>query len=262
MKNKLTLLVLLFPILLYSCDLLNMESVAGDPTTDEIVSGLKTALKVGTDSSSTVLNKQDGYFANAAIKIPMPPEAKLITDNMNGTLLSSIGVPAMVEKMVLSMNRSAEDAASEAKPIFWDAITNITLGDALSILQGKNPSSPSSTFDSTAATGYLKSVTYTALSGVFQPKIDVSLGRPLVSGLSANSLWTTLTTAYNNVANTLAGRILGLSPVTSQLSLFVTQKGLDGLFHMVGIQEKKIRKDPFKWASDILKKVFGFVYKP
>jgi hypothetical protein len=242
-------------ISLGSCELMQETGL----TNDEIVEGLKTALIVGTDSSSSILAKEDGYYRNQALKIMLPPEADIIVDNLDNPLLSALGLDVAVENVVLSINRAAEDAAKESAPIFKDAITSLSITDALSILQGQNPASKKKSgtdFDSTAATHYLISTTYQPLYDNFSPKINTSLSKDLGLGFSANSAWSTLTKKYNKVA-----QLAGLPAVTTNLGDYCTNKALNGLFTKVGEQEKSIRNNPLKWAAtavgNILKKVFG-----
>jgi hypothetical protein len=149
----------------------------------------------------------------------------------------------MVEDVIKSINLSAEDAAKEAKPIFVDAVTNLTITDGMNILKGADD----------AATQYLKTNTYTQLKGVFAPKIDASLSKPLFTkGVSAKSLYKNLVDAYNLIAP-----IIGKPIVNSDLTDFVTGKALDGLFKKVADEEYKIRKDPIARVTDILRKVFS-----
>ncbi len=255
MKKISFFLLFIFGISLYSCDLL--ESTEGGLSSEEIAQGLKTALEVGADTSVTITSAIDGFYGDENIKIPLPPQADMIVNFMNMPVLQSVGMPVMVENVILRVNRAAEDAAVEAKPILKDAITNISFSDAMSILQGQNPASNAKEFDSAAATHYLFDVTSTQLVSAFSPKIDVSLNKPIVGGVSTNESWETCTNTYNQVANTLAGQLLGLQPVDVSLGEFVTQKALDGLFVKVADEERKIRRDPFQWALDILHKVFG-----
>ncbi len=267
--RKTVLLSLLLAGLLVSCEVLNQLAPlagSGSPaplTLGEVIQGLKTALIVGTDSSSTKLHLTDGYFKDAAVKILLPPEAREITENANKPLLAAIGVKKLIDNVVLSMNRAAEDAAAEAGPIFRQAITNLSFSDAWAILKGSNPAeqSQSTAFDSLAATHYLRSTTYQALYQAFSPKLNQSLDKKLVAGISANSAWNNLTGAYNKVASSVPGKVAGLKPVNTDLSGYATAKALDGLFLKVGEQEKLIRKDPVNWAStsvgNILKRVFG-----
>jgi hypothetical protein len=230
-------------------------------TTEEVVEGLKKALEIGTDTATTALGLVNGYYGNSLYKIPLPPEADIIVDNLS---LISVGSD-LVEDVVKGINRAAEDAASEAAPIFKDAITGMTLSDAWDILNGVNPAGNGKSaeeFDSTAATGYFKVTTYNALTDLYSPKINTALQKDLLDiNYSPYDAWEDLTGAYNTVANSIVGQLAGLTPVTTDIGVYCTEKALDGLFDRVGKEEKKIRKDPFKWAIDIIKKVFGSVFK-
>jgi hypothetical protein len=238
-----------------SCDVLMeiLNSAGGTTalTQSEIVEGLKKALVIGAETSSKTLNATDGYFRDKVVKILLPPEANVIVENLSK-------VPGLGQKtiddVVLKINRAAEDAAIEAKPIFIDAITTMTVTDGMNILQGK--STHKTGFDSTAATMYLKDKTYSKLVASFSPKINASLDKKIVGNVSTVSAWTSMTGIYNKVAP-----FIGKPKVTTDLGAYVTKKALDGLFYKVGLEEKKIRKDPFKYASDIIKKVFGSVKK-
>ncbi|HEX3009807.1 MAG TPA: DUF4197 domain-containing protein, partial [Bacteroidales bacterium] len=219
----------------------------------EIAEGLKTALEVGTDSSVFKTSAANGFYKDAAIKILLPEEAQVILDNV-----SKIGGQAVIDDLILKINRSAEDAAKSAGPIFKESIKNLTITDALAILNGKNPASSkkSASFDSTAATGYLKSTTLDQLTASFSVPINASLDKEIVGGVSTNEAWKQITTAYNAYA-----LIWGKPQVNTSLGNHVTQKALIGLFSKVEEQEIHIRRDPWKWISstvgDILTKVFG-----
>jgi len=248
-----------------SCDeLFDLADDAG-LSNEEVVEGLKTALEVGTDSAVFHTSKADGYYRNEIIKVFLPPEADVIVDNLDHPILQAIGAEALVEDVILRINRSAEDAAPLAKDIFFDAVGGLSISDGFKILNGQNPNDTrlkygtTEEFDSIAATNYLRDETYTALSGIFKPKIKTSLEKPLVVGVSAMTTWNELTGLYNNAANSIAGQIAGLNPVNTELDVWVTDKALGGLFYKVGEEEKKIRRDPFKWALDILQRVFGSV---
>lgn len=195
---------------------------------DEIIRGLKEALTIGTDSSAKRLNKADGFFANAAIKILMPPEAQKAEKT-----LRQFGMGALVDKAVLSMNRAAEDAAGGISTIFWDAIKNMTLTDGLSILRGGD----------FAATEYLKKNTTAQLTEKMRPIIEASLSK-----VNATQYWKDVFTAYNKFSKT---------PVNTDLSAYVTERSLSGVFYSVGQEEQKIRKDPAAQVTGLLKKVFG-----
>lgn len=216
-------------------------------TEEEVIEGLKEALEIGTDTAVTTVSQVDGYFLDELIKIYLPSEANIIVENADNPILSTLGVDNFIEDMVLKLNRAAEDAAKEATPIFIDAITEMTIQDAFDILNGSD----------TSATHYLREKTFTDLQNAFQPKIAISLNKPLVAGVSAAQTWETFTTLYNDIANTLVGQIAGLTPVNTELDEYVTVKGLQGLFVKVAEEEQAIRTDPLARVTEILKKVFG-----
>ncbi len=248
--KKIVILLLALTFFIHSCDSTDeiIELIQNTPLTEaEVIAGLKSALTVGTDTAVSIVSEVNGYYMDELIKIYLPPEADIIVDNLDNPLLEAIGMQGLVEDIILKINRAAEDAAEEATPIFVDAITTMTIEDAFNILKGTD----------TSATHYLREKTYLALKNAFQPKIAGSLDKPLVGGISASETWTTLTGLYNNVANSIAGQLAGLSPVNTQLDEFVTRKALNGLFIKVGDEEKAIRTDPLARVNEILKKVFG-----
>lgn len=209
----------------------------------EVVSGLKEALKVGTDSAAGRLALLNGYYGDDLVKILLPQEAEVITKN-----LSKIpGGDKLVEDVILRINRSAEDAAKEAGPIFFNAITSMTIQDAFAILKG----------DKHSATQYLKDNTYQELYKLYQPKIEQSLNKEIVAGISTNQSWETLTGKWNQLAGSLTGQIAGLKTVDTKLDQYLTQKALDGLFLKLALEEEKIRTDPLARVTDILRRVFG-----
>ncbi len=258
-------LLLLLSLYLSSCeDLLKLGDNADELTTEEVIEGLKTALNVGTDTAVSVVSVTDGYYLDQIIKIPLPDEASIITDNLDNPLVQSLGLSGMVEDVILSINRSAEEAAKGAGPIFKDAITGLSISDAWSILNGTNPAgtkkSESEEFDSTAATAYLKSTTYESLTEVFSPVVNQALDQDVGLGFSANQAWNTLTGAYNPVASSFLGQAAGLETVDTELDDFVIGKAFDGLFYKVGLEEKKIREDPLAWAGTTVGKIFEKVF--
>jgi len=197
-------------------------------STSDIVSGLKEALSLGAQKSSTQLSSADGFFKDAVIKILMPPEAQKVESK-----LRMLGMGNLVDDAILSMNRAAEDASKSAAPIFLEAIKRMTIQDGLNILKGSD----------TAATGYLRSATSLQLINAFKPVIEASLKKT-----DATKYWNDLFSAYNRVS---------FKKVDTDLSSYVTTRALNGLFYYVGEEEKKIRKDPAAQVTDILKKVFG-----
>jgi hypothetical protein len=158
----------------------------------------------------------------------MPEEAKKVEKTLRG-----MGMGKQVDNAILSMNRAAEDASKSAAPIFINAIKNMSIQDALGILQGND----------IAATSYLKEKTTLALTEAFRPVIEKSLEK-----VDATKYWNTLFTTYNKFSS---------DKVNTDLVAYVTERGLAGIFYKVGEEEKQIRKDPLARTTDILKKVFG-----
>jgi len=203
-------------------------SLGSGLSSDEIASGLKEALQVGATKGTEKLSAVDGFFKDAVIKILMPEEAKKVEQT-----LRSFGFGKQVDNAILSMNRAAEDASKSAAPIFINAIKEMSIQDALGILQGGD----------FAATNFLKNKTTTALTEAFRPIIEKSLEK-----VNATKYWNTLFTTYNKFS---------AEKVNTDLPAYVTEKGLTGIFYEVGQEEQKIRKDPLARTSDLLKKVFA-----
>jgi hypothetical protein len=197
---------------------------------DEIINGLKEALTIGTDSAAKRLNKTDGFFANAALKILMPDEAKKVEST-----LRKAGLGSLADKAILSMNRAAEDAAGNIAPIFVDAVKQMTLTDGLKILQGGD----------FAATEYLKANTTAKLTEKMRPVIEASLNK-----VNATQYWKDVFSAYNKIP-------LTKSQVNTDLTAYVTERAMSGIFYSIGQEEQKIRKDPAAQVTSLLKKVFG-----
>jgi hypothetical protein len=278
--KKLPFIILGTAMVLSSCEYLNNIEDSTGLSDSDIVEGLKTALNVGTDSSSTKLSLEDGYYGNALIKIPLPDEAVKVQNEINAilslapTLSNYLDLDTQFENVVKSINRAAEESAKDAAPIFKNAITSLSISQGLEILQGSVPdnTTKSADFDSTAATKYLENQTFTDLTDLYAPKIDLALDKNLGLGFSANQAWSTLRTNYNNAVNSIKGNFLAnaalqltgydLQPLqTESIGVFATEKALNGLFTKVGEEEIKIRRDPWQWIStvvgDILTKVFG-----
>ena len=194
----------------------------------DIISGLKDALRVATDSTTKTLSIADGYFKNEAIKLLMPAEAVKVEKT-----LRSIGAGSLVDKAILSMNRAAEDAASGAGDIFLSSIKQMTVTDGLAILKGSN----------TAATEYLKKTTTTTLTEKMRPVIEASLQK-----VNAAQYWKDIFSKYNMISR---------EKVNTDLTSYVTEKALIGMFYNIALKEQSIRKDPAAQVTDILKKVFG-----
>lgn len=220
----------------------DLGTLAGN-TSYSNAAGLKEALLVGISNSVSSLSKENGYFSNEALKILMPKDAAPIIDHIK----MIPGGQRLVNDVVLRLNRAAEDASAEAKPIFVDAIKKMTFADATSILFGEK----------TAATAYLRKNTYNKLSIAFEPKVQSSLNKKLVGSLSTTDSWLALTSAYNKVANSLMGKAASLRPVNTNLSDYVTEQSLNGLFISMGKEEMNIRENPKARVNAILQKVFG-----
>lgn len=247
MKSLIKISIVVTMLLLTSCaELLNTIGQMELPvklTETDIANGLKEALKVGTSNSVDLLSVKDGFLGDEILKVMLPPEADIITDNL--ALLP--GGEKLIDDVILRLNRAAEDAVTEAVPIFVSAITSMTISDAFNILHGSN----------NAATDYLKEKTYFNLKELFQPKVTNSLDKKLIGNISTNESWSFLKENYNNVAKSMIGMVAGLQPIDVSLDEYVTLKALDGLFLKVADEEKEIRKDPLKRVTPLLKKVFG-----
>ena len=208
--------------------MIQKTSVKQGLSNDEIVQGLKEALNVGANNAGKQLSSVDGFFKDAAIKILMPPEAQKAEKK-----LRSLGMGKLVDDAILSMNRAAEDAAKSAAPIFINAVKQMSIQDAVGILRGSD----------FAATNYLKDKTTSPLTEAFRPVIENSLKK-----VDATKYWNTVFTTYNKFSS---------DQINPDLSAYVTEKSLAGIFHQVGLEEQKIRKDPMARTTDILKKVFS-----
>ena len=233
---------------LSSCnELLQIANTMGNPdipvSEAENAAGLKSSLDVGIENAVNILGIENGFMNDVLVKILLPAEAKPIIDNIR--LIP--GGEELVNRAILSLNRTAEDAVKEATPIFKHAITSITFKDAAGILFGGDY----------AATSYLKEKTSADLHAAFAPKVKNSLGKPLVANLSTTQSWNALTSAFNKVAASPVGIYGGMKPVNVNLEEYVTQKALDALFLKVGEEEKKIRENPVARITAILKRVFG-----
>jgi len=199
-------------------------------TTAEVAEGLKEALINGISKGSDRVSQLDGYFKNPEIKIPFPPDVKRVENT-----LRDIGLGSEVDKFIMTLNRGAEDAAKEAKPIFISAIKSMTIEDAWGILKGEPD----------AATQYLKRTTSAQLKEKFKPVIQSSLNR-----VNATKYYSDLVTRYNKIPT--------VEKVNPSLDEYATDKAIDGLFLMIAKEEKNIREDPVARTTELLKKVFGY----
>jgi hypothetical protein len=204
------------------------KSSSNSLSNDDIIAGLKEALRVGTDSSCKKLSRSNGFFGDAAIKLLMPTEAQNVEKQ-----LRSVGLGNLVDKAILSMNRAAEDAANGVGDIFWTSIKQMSIQDGVQILNGND----------IAATTYLQKTTTSELIQKFKPVIDASLIKT-----DATKYWKDVFSNYNRFSK---------DKVNPDLTAYVTERALAGLFLNIGLQEQKIRKDPSAQVTGILKKVFG-----
>ncbi len=246
MKIKTITMITLMVIMSGCAELMTvLESVSGPlPLNEaEVVSGLKEALSTGASNAAGMLSLENGYYGDVALKILLPDEAMVIVDNISRIP----GGDKLVEDVVLRINRAAEDAAKEVAPIFVNSITQMTIQDAFGILNGAD----------NAATGYLKSTTYNELYNLYKPKIQESTEKKLIGDISTKNSWETLTSKWNTVANSIAGRMASLKPVNTDLDDYLTNKALAGMFSKVEAEELKIRKEVSARVTPLLRRVFG-----
>ena len=212
-------------------------------TETEVVNGLKEALETGARNSASILSLENGYYGDPLVKILLPEEGRVIVDNISRIP----GGDKLVEDVVLSINRAAEDAAKEVVPIFVSSIAGMSINDAFGILRGEND----------AATAYLRNTTYDNLYALYKPKIGQSIEKDLVGNLSAHDAWNSLTSQWNTVANSVVGRLANLTPVETDLTDYLTNKALEGMFFKVEEEEIKIRTQISARVTPLLQKVFG-----
>lgn len=203
-----------------------------NPSTTEIGLGLKQALEIGTSLGSDRLSAKDGYLGNLAVKIAFPQEAR----NVEQTL-RSIGLGSLADNIITTLNRAAESAVIEAKPIFISAIKQMTIADATNILLGTED----------AATNYFKRVTTAELTEKFKPIISVHLNK-----VGATKYWTDAANSYNRISN---------KPIQTDLSAYVTQKAIEGLFQEIAKEERSIRTNLNARTTPLLQKVFNYADK-
>jgi len=230
-----SVLVVGLPILVHGASLLDQaqqmlsSGSQGGPDNATIVSGLKEALSVATGDAVKEVGRTDGYFSNQAIKILMPEKIRTVAE-----VAGKLGFQKEVDDFVLSMNRAAEHAAPKAKEYFVDSIKQMTFEDAKKILNGGD----------TAATEYFKAKTYDKLYAAFKPDVSASMNE-----VGVTRSYKAMMEKYQAVPFMKAESL--------DVDHYVTQKSLDGLFTMVGQEEKKIRTNPAAQVTDLLKQVFG-----
>jgi Protein of unknown function (DUF4197) len=195
----------------------------------DISGGLKEALNNGVANQVSKLTATDGFFRNEAVKILLPAELQKVDKT-----LRAIGMGKLADEGLKAINRTAEDAVKEATPIFVNAITNMSFADAKNILMGNE----------NAATNYLQSATTTSLYGKFNPVIKSSFTK-----VGADKIWENLINKYNTIPL--------VTKVNPDLTDYVTNQALNGVFKMITVEEKKIRTDLNARTSNLLKQVFA-----
>jgi Protein of unknown function (DUF4197) len=195
----------------------------------DIVAGLKQALTLGAEKSADRLSVVNGFLGNKAVEILMPEQAQKVEKT-----LRNMGMGKLVDDAIASMNHAAEDASKSAAPIFVNAIKNMTVTDGVNILKGPD----------TAATAYLRHSATPELTKAYTPVVDSALQKT-----GATKYWKDVFDTYNKIPL--------VSKVDPDLSSYVTQKAINGIFYYVAQEEIQIRKDPAAQVTDLLKKVFG-----
>ena len=195
----------------------------------DIAAGLRQALDQGIDKQVTKLTQKDGFFKNELVKILLPDELKKVDSS-----LRSIGLASLADQGLEVLNRAAEDAVSESTPIFVDAVKGITFSDAKNILLGNDD----------AATQYLNGKTNSALYSKFSPVIKTSLSK-----VGADSVWSNIIGRYNAIPFT--------SNVNPDLTDYVSQQALNGVFKMISVEESSIRNNFSSRSTSLLKQVFA-----
>ena len=220
--------------LVYGCKEFASQDLGGllgreEPLDEQTVAaGLKEALRVGTERTVDTTSKLDGFLGNALIRIAMPDQF----EDAAG-VLRDIGLGQQVDNFETGMNRAAERAAGEAKNVFWNAVTGMTVADAFGILKGHD----------TAATDYFHEKTSDELRSRFRPIVKTKM-----SEVGLYQMYNELTEYYNKIP-------LKTAPALD-LDEYITERTLNGLFTVLGQEEKKIREDPLARTTDLLRRVF------
>ena len=229
---KKSILVLITLITFYSCaelqGVINQMPHGGEISSADIASGLREALDLGIDKQVTKLTLQDGFYKNELVKILLPEELQKVDK-----ALRDIGLSSIADDGIKALNRAAEDAVKEATPIFVNAVKEITFADAKNILLGNDDE----------ATRYLTGKTQTALYDKFNPITKNSFSK-----VGADQIWESLINKYNTIPFT--------NDVNPDLTDYVTNEALKGVFIMIAVEEKEIRTKFSSRTTDLLKKVF------
>lgn len=207
----------------------NIEQGNGGLSSLDISNGLKQALELGVSQGVDLLSKKNGYYDNNLVKILLPEQLQKVDKT-----LRQIGLGSLADQGIKLLNTAAEDAVNEAKPIFINAIKNLTFSDAAAILAGNKD----------AATQYLQKTTTSQLVNAFSPKIKASLDK-----VGANEIWSQIMSKYNAIPF--------VNQVNADLTGYVTEKTIDGLFLQVAKKEEDIRTNISARTTPLLQKVFS-----
>ncbi|WP_127846434.1 DUF4197 domain-containing protein [Psychroflexus aestuariivivens] len=227
--------ILLIPILLFISSCAELQQVAEEVNKNrtlsegQIAEGLKQALNKGIDEQVTKLTQENGFYGNDLVKIGLPEELQKLESG-----LRKIGMGNLADEGIKALNRTAEEAVKEATPIFINAIQNMSINDAKNILLG----------DRNAATNYLKSQTKTELYNKFQPVVNKNFSK-----VGADQIWENIISKYNKIPLT--------ENVNPDLTDYVTNRALDGVFTMIEIEEKEIRAKVNSRTTELLRRVFA-----
>ncbi len=207
---------------------------AGTLTNQDAAAGIKQALEKGVLSGTNFLGKTDGFLGNAAYKILMPQEVQNVEQKIRSNPIANALAGAYLDKVVTAMNRGAEKAMAEAKPIFINAIRSMTITVAVNIVTGRDG----------GATDFLKRATLAQLTQKFNPVIGNSLNQ-----VGIQQPWSKVSQAYNMIAG---------KNVNTDLTAYVTERATEGLFQKIREEEHLIRTNPAARTTDLLKRVFAF----
>lgn len=240
MKNpKLILFLVLIMLVSSACDVLQeisgeLDQGSTELSREEIRAGLTEALEIGIDRAVSDASVKDGFYENSRIYVPFPPAAQKVKE----TALD-FGLDEQVETFEKTLNRAAENAAANVKPIFMAALREMSIQEARRILHGEE----------NAATQYFKSKTKSELQAICYPEIEKATNQ-----VQLTKYWEPMIKVYNKA------RIISGDPeINPDLNAYVTEKTIDGLFILIAEEEKQIRENPQKRVTELLKKVFGSV---
>lgn len=230
--TKTLLLASFLMLFVSSCDTLSKLPSAGIGISEQDAAlGIRDALDQGVGRGVNFLNKPDGFFGNQTYKLFLPPDAQKIEKT-----LRDLGMGGMIDKAILQINRAAENAVGFARPIFADAIREMTITDALNIVRGSKD----------AATQYFRLKTTDKLVAAFSPLIKSSLDK-----FQATKYYADIINTYNRFPTTM-------NKINPDLPSYVVNKSVEALFDQIAKEEANIRENPVARTTEILKKVFGY----